>query len=445
MKVLMYRWACLILASVAAVPALSQVAPEANGGSGEDSPMMTPPPVSGQSYPTESGVQARSNYLRYGLAFSTAYVDNMYAGSVTPLGETTFSVLPTISYDQVTPRQHRVFAYSPGFTFYQPSSALNDTDQNLNASYQYRLTEHLTVSAGDTFQRSSTSFSSADAAGDGAVSGSPAPMTPGIIAPFAERLTNNAQAQLSLQFSPVGMFGVSGMFMKLSYPNPSESTGLYDSNESGGSAFLNRRVSGIQYLGANYRYSHVVSALQGSDSETQTHTITGFYTIAPKHNLSFSVSGGPQYYNVSQTSLPGSGAWGPTVTASMGWQAFRTNLAANFSREVTGGGGLLGAFRSTSANGSANWQVSSAWGAGVSSNYAINKSVTPLQLASTQGGHTISGTATVRRSINQEVSVNFEYDRLHQSYSGVAAIAGNPNSNRETISLTWQLTRPLGR
>ena len=38
--------------------------------------MLTPPPVSGQSYPTSVTSEERSNYLRGGLAFTSAYTDN---------------------------------------------------------------------------------------------------------------------------------------------------------------------------------------------------------------------------------------------------------------------------------------------------------------------------------------------------------------------------------
>ncbi len=440
----MHSGACLLVVFLIAVPAFSQVAPEATGGSSDDSQMMMPPPVSGQAYPSELGGAERSNFLRAGLTFTTSYIDNFYAGSASTMAETSYSILPMISYDQTTPRQHRAFTYRPGFTFYQPSSVLNDLDQSLNASYQYRLTEHLAVNVNDFFQKSSTAFSSSGSDG-GVISGGLPTTVPGIIAPFAERLTNSAEGGLSFQFSQSGMVGVSGSFRYLSYPNPSESTGLYGSDNRGGSVFCNRRISATQYMGVNYQYSWVISHVQGADSETQTHTINAFYTIAPKHNLSFSISGGPQHYSIEQSGLPASGSWGPAVTASMGWQESRINLAASYSREVSGGGGLLGVFKSSSVSTSVIWQISRAWMVGGSVNYTTNKSVTPLGFASTLGGDNTAATASISRPIGQQLDVRFEYDRLHQSYASVQAIAGNPDSNREQLSITWQFARPIGQ
>jgi len=442
----MYRGACLILALILAVPAVSQVAPEAEGGADNDSQMSTPPPVSDQAYPTEVGAEARSNYLSAGLRFATSYIDNYYAGSSTTQPETIYSVLPIIAYDQTTPRQHRVFTYSPGFTFYEPSSGLNEADQNLKALYAYRLTEHMTINASDTFEQSSASSGLGGSFAGSGVSGSTQPVTPGIFAPFAERLTNTADAQLTYQFSPVGMVGVSGTWMKLNYPNPTESTGLYNSDERNVSAFYNRRISREQYIGTNYQAAWTFAFPPGAaEVDAQTQTIYGFYTIYLNKSLSISVSGGPQYYNISEASSSLSRAWEPIVIASAGWQGLHTNFATSYARQVTAGGGLLGAFKSESADFSARWQISHTWTTGARADYTINKSVTQLLSFAAENGHAILGSATLDHALNDQFNLEFEYDRVHQSYGGIAATGTNPNSDRETISLVWRISRPLGR
>lgn len=441
----MYYGACLILAFILAVPALAQVAPEAEGGSDNNSQMAPPPPVSDQSYPTEVGSEARSNYLRAGMRFSTSYIDNYNLGAANPVAETTYSILPMIAYDQTTPRQHRAFTYSPGFTFYEPSSALNEMDQNLKAGYEYRLTQHVTINALDSFQQSSGSSGFGDSVDGGAISGSTQPVTPGIFAPFAERRSNTADGQLSYQFSPVGMVGVSGTWMKSDYPNPTEVTGLYNSDERGGSASYSRRISATQYIGGDYQYARIVAHPQNGESDSQTQTIYGFYTIYPNKSLSISVSGGPQYYNVNQTPSPSLRGWGPLVMASAGWQGLHTSFAASYSRQVAAGGGLLGAFDSDSAGATMRWQISHTWTTGANASYVINKSATPLLSVPTQNGHAILGSATVDHTFNEQFSLEFGYDRVHQGYSGIPAINSNPNSDRETISLVWRFMRPLGR
>jgi hypothetical protein len=52
---------------------------------------------------------------------------------------------------------------------------------------------------------------------------------------------------------------------------------------------------------------------------------------------------------------------------------------------------------------------------------------------------------TVEHALSAHFNLQFEYDRLHQSYAGIPAITSNPDSDREMLSIQWQLSRPLGR
>ncbi len=167
------RGEVLLIAMLATTAARPQVAPSATGGPPSTQTQMTaPPPVSGAAYPTEVGDEVRTNYLRGGLTCTTAYVNNLYAGSVSAsIAETTVSVLPTIAYDMTTDRRHIAVAYSPGFTFYQPSTALNEVDNTAMVNYDFQLTKHTAFSATDSFQDSSSPFNPGDAGAGGTVSG----------------------------------------------------------------------------------------------------------------------------------------------------------------------------------------------------------------------------------------------------------------------------------
>lgn len=433
-----------MLATAAARP---QVAPSATGGTpASQSQMMAPPSVGGASYPTEVGAEVRTNYLRGGLTSSTAYVNNLYAGSSgASIAETTESVLPMIAYDATTARRHTTIIYSPGFTFYQPSNELNEFDNNATVSYDLHLTGHTMLGATDSFEDSSSPFSPEDAGTSGTVSGAPESYTPGVIPPFAKRLTNSANVDLSKQTGRNVMIGGSGTETELHYPNPAQTTGLYDSNSRGGSVFYNRRISRSQYFGATYQYSDMVANPGSGSDTTQTQTVSGFYTFQPAARLSLSVSGGPQYYRTVETPLPAMGSWGTSVSTSMGWQGTRTNFAASYSQGVTGGGGLLGAFHSESASATARWQMARTWTGSVSGNYSINKTVSALLATGEPGGHTISGSATFEHTMGEKLGIAFHYDRIHQSYDEIAVIAANPDTDRETISISWHFQRPLGR
>jgi hypothetical protein len=418
----------------------------------KDGSMVTPPPVSVDAFPKEVGSEARSNYLRLGMIFRGGYIDNLYAGSADKaLGETVLSLRPTIAFDATSYRQQETLLYSPGFTFYRPTGALDVIDQSVTFNYRFRLTPHQLIKANENFQQGGSSFSPSSYSGGGGSSNT------GVLAPFSNTLTNAANAEYSIQISPTDMFGISGSFYNLHYPDLSDVPGLYDSDEQGGAAFYSHRISGSQYLGSTYRYSRIRSYPQDAHSEiqTQTHTFYLFYTFYPKPGLSFSVSGGPQVFN-SEYSLPGSttaqtptstgNSWSPGATASMIWQKSHANFTARYTRSTSAGGGLLGTFDSNTASALVRWRASRNWTLGASVDYSILKSVTPLPFFSTNlGGHTLAGIATVDHPFNAHFGVLFEYDRLHQSYAGVPVLLTNPDSNRELVSVYWQLARPLGR
>ncbi len=440
----MFSRICLSLALLVALPVWSQVEPSATGpppSSGDE--MRTPPPVSGEAYPTGTGSEARSNYLRGGFTLNTAYNDNAFAGAAgQPVNDVTYSINPTFTLDQSTPRTNLSFTYSPGFTIYQPTSGLNAMNQNATAGFQYRLTPHARMSLHDSFAQTSNVFEQPY----GGVSGSTQSPTAAVVAPFADQLSNAASGELSYQFSRNGMIGGSGTSTMLNYPNPAQASGLSsNSNSRGASAFYNLRLSSTQYIGLTYQYSRMSASLANAPSETQVHTINSFYTLYLRNGLSLSISGGPQHFDVVQSPLLASASWTPAVTASVGWQRSRTNVAASCSRTVSGAGGLVGAFQSESANANASWQLARTWTVGAAASYTNQKNVLPAFVSSTQGGHTVSGNVSVQHPIGKQFTAGFGYSRIHQSYGGIAVISENPDSDRVFVSVSYQFSRPLGR
>jgi hypothetical protein len=419
----------------------------------DEARMLTPPPISNSAYPTSVGSQMRSNYLAAGVIFSTAYNDNVLAGGgTTTVDDVIYSILPTITFDQVTPRRDLKLMFTPGFTVYQHTSALNAANQSASLNFQYRLSEHMTVSLNDFFQKSSSVFNQPYPSSGGPISGSVQTPPSGVIAPYAEQLSNITNAGINYQFAENSMIGASGIVTETNYPSPAEAAGLYNSNSVGGSAFYNRRMSSTQYAGLTYQYlrsdGNPVQSQENSanaDTSVQTNSILPFYTIYLNPTLSISLSGGAQFYDATQSSLPAVRSWTPSAAASIGWQRSNTNLATSYSRTVSAAVGLPGAFESTSVNASARWQITRDWSASGAGSYSTNKNVTPSFPLSSPGGHSISGTASVQHSLSEHFKIELGYGRLHQSYSGIAAISNAPNTDRVFISISYQVTRPVGR
>src|SRR5580658_4924428 len=354
------------------VPVPAAIGPASNASADSDAStsvddssgrMLTPPPVSGQSYPVILTSQERSNYLRGGLAFTSAYTDNA-VGPVDghPVSDVSYSLWPTIALDETTPRAHLVLTYAPGFTFYQRESSLNEADQNAAINFQYRLSPHVTFSARDGFQKSSNVFNQPDLGAAEAVSGGVQESNQSVIAPIADRLSNYGNVGITYQFAANSMVGASTTFTNLSYPDQAEVPGLYDSSSQSGAAFYSLRISKRHYVGVTYEYQRLVSYPAPATNETQTHAALLFYTMYPMPGFSISVFGGPQYAEIGPqfpgvgfsgagaTSSPASDSWNPAAGGSLSWQGRLSSLAISYSHLISSGGGLIGAVRMDSAS-----------------------------------------------------------------------------------------------
>lgn len=419
----------------------------------DDSRMLVPPPVSAEAYPTEVGSAARSNYMRAGLTFNTAYSDNVLGGiSTNPVSDVSYSIWPSIALDETTPRLHTVLTYDPGFTFYQRTSARNEADQNLGLDFSYRLSPHVTLSVLDSFHKSSNVLNQPDFLSVNPVSGSAQASAISVIPPVADQLNNTGTAELTYQFALNGMVGASGSFTNLHYPDPAEVPGLYDSSSKGGSAFYNHRLSGKHYIGVTYQYQDLLAYPTGFRAETQTHSVLFFYTAYLKPTFSLSFFGGPQYSDTQENTVPALHAWSPAAGASLSWQGRQTSLAISYSRAIAPGGGLIGAVHQDAATTSVRRQLTRTLSVGAGASYSTNKLLflgntllLPILGGFNTGGHTIAGTASLDRPLGEHFELGLGCTRLHQSYSDIGAISGAPNTNREWVSISYQFARPLGR
>ncbi len=205
-----------------------------------------------------------------------------WAGT-TPVSEVSYSIWPTVALDQTTSTLHSVLTYSPGFTFYQRTSSQDAADQNASINLQYRLSPHLTFSARDSFQKSSSVFNQPDWGSGGGVTGGAQGGNSSVIAPIADLISNSGNVGVSYQFAANGMIGASGTFTNLHYPNSSEVPGLSDSSSQGGSVFYSLRATRMHYFGVTYQYQRLISSPTEGQNETQTNALLFYYTLYPTH------------------------------------------------------------------------------------------------------------------------------------------------------------------
>jgi hypothetical protein len=422
------------------------------GPGGSDDQMKTPPPVSHQSYPTAGTSEERSNYLRGGLAFTTAYTDNAL-GSIgdKPVSDVSYTVGPALTLDETRSRLHFMLNYAPGFTFYQRTSSRNEQDQNVAFSLTYRLSPHVTLVAQDRFLKTSNVLNQQNFASTGGVSGGAQEPNFSVIPPVADLLSNTGNVGINYQFAANGMVGASGSFTNLHYPDPSEVPGLFDSTSQAGSAFYSFRFSKMNYIGATYQYQRLIANPTFGQSETQTHALLLFYTLYATSTFSVSFFGGPQHSDTIQPAQPPLlpqpttlQQWTPAAGASLNWQGRLSNFAFSYSRVISSGGGLTGAVQMNSASASFRQQITRYLSGSVSGGYTQNQ-VLATALGTGNDGHSAFGTASLQQQLGPHINLQLGYTRLHQLYSNVVVLASTPDTNREFVSIAYQFSRPLGR
>jgi len=408
--------------------------------------MPVPPVASSEPFPASGLSGTRSNYLDLALAFQTSYYDNLLAGtSSRPIADEGFSIAPEVEFNQLTPRLHESWAYRSSFLFYRETSARNDADQSAALDIQYRLSPHVTVSGHDIFEKSSNVFDQGYSLGVGPISGAPPSSPVNVIAPYAGQLTNTAGAEIAYQFSKNQIAGGGGNASTLQYRNQPEDAGLYNSTSRGASVFYNRRLLGAQYAGLTYRYLKILGQPANGSLQIDTHTLFFTYGITLDQRLTVSAAVGPQFYNYSRSRLPASHSLTQAVTVSASWQGLHTAFATNFSRSVVGGAGQLGALSSSAIGASAQWQVARAWSLASAFSYATYKNVTPSFDLSSRGGNSTAGSISLDHRLNDRFLAQIGYQRLHQAYESVQAIEANPDANSAFVSISYHLSRPLGR
>ncbi len=411
--------------------------------------MLTPPPVSGSAYPVSLGSDERANLLRYGVALSSGYSDNVLLSATGhPVSDINYSVWPTIGLDKTTTRLHWDSTYAPGFTFYQHTSARNESDHNAVFNFQYRVSPHVTFSAHDTFSKSSSVFNQLNLAAGSVFGGAQEP-NGSVIAPIANRLGNFGNVGITYQYGADDMIGAGGMFNDLHFPDKTQVTGLWDSSSRVGSAFYTHRVSHQTYVGAIYQYGRLMSYPDGVDAETKTQSVFLFYTVYPNRRLSLSFFGGPQLADTVQAAVPSLGllalserSWSPAGGGSLDCESHFISAALSYAHTVSEGGGLIGAVRLDKADTALRLQFTRVLSASISGFYGNNKVIGYSEAAT--NGHTISGTAALQRQIGEHVSVQLGYTRLYQNYN-IPVIAGDPYTNREFVSFSYTFARALGR
>jgi hypothetical protein len=433
----MFIRVCLIVL-LAAGRVWSQV--DAGAAPAAEDPMVTPSPVNVEGVsPAFVAEQEHTNYLRGGLTVSTAYDDSL--SRIAAPSDVSYSVRPSIAIKESGTRLLWNLFYSPGYTFYQQNTTLNQSDHDLAVNFQYRLSPHVTLTLMDSLTKSSVFSFPLNPNSIGTETGILQTPNQSVFAPVADRISNNADGQVTYQFSANGMIGASGTETEQHFLHLSQVPGLFNWSTRGATAFYTYRLSRKHYIGATYQFQQLLSHPNGT--ETQTHGAFLFYTLYANPMLSLALFGGPQHSEISGLTIPTKLGWSPAGGATLGWQGLRSSANLSFAHRVIDGGGLQSPVLSNSIDLSIRRLLTNNLTVRLVGGYATNSLVDPMLPGS--GGHTLAGRLTLVRTIGEHFSVQLGYARVHQSYSNIPAISSGPDRNLAWVSFSYNFQRPLGR
>ena len=416
--------------------------------------MVPPPAVTGAGYSLAfTSEMDRSNYLRGGLVATVAYQDNVFTNAGNVGSDVSYTLGPFITLDLTRPRYRLNFTYSPGFTFYQQHSSLDQTSQALGLNFSYRLSPHVTFTAQDSFVKTSAFLGPLSFNGIDTLPNPVQSPNLSLVAPVADTLINTSNVDISYQFGLNDMVGVTANYSILNYLDQSQVPGLSNSSGEGAGAYYNHRFANRNYLGVNYQFQRYITdenLVQYSTNqlETRTDSFYATYTLYIRPTLSVTAFGGPQYSDTFGGTLVPQTMWSPSAGGSLSWQGRDTSFAASYSHRITGGGGLASAVTANIANASFRAQFTKTVTGSVSANYATNAVLDSGALSGINtglNGHSVSEGGSLARTFGERWTGSVGYLHLHQSYANISTFDTAPNQNRVWVSVSYSFERPLGR
>jgi hypothetical protein len=374
----------------------------------------------------------------------------MLGSSEHRVGDVSYLVFPTLDITETRERWTLNFGYSPGFTVNQKVNERNQSAHDLHLLFGYRLSPHVSLQLRDSFNKSTTLFSSAMPSS----AEQPAPIqgpNTSLITPYANTTSNTSGLDLTYQFGRDSLVGVSGGYYFTNYENagtPGQSYGFIDTRSWNGDAFYAHRFAGRHWIGLTYNYQRL---LFDPGYRTDVQRALLFYSVTLSSHMSFSLWAGPERSmnlvpSLTLASTPALvpvadkswyGAGGLTWT----WQGTRTGLSLGYSQQISDGAGLAQAVRMQEGNAEVRRRLTQRWTTSVGALYASNN---PLTVSALQPFKSLSGNAGFDYQMTEHLGLGLRYGRDQQKYAAIVQSSA-VNRNRVWFSISYSFTRPLGR
>ena len=386
----------------------------------------------------------RSNYLRGGVNVGAIYEDNPLLLSNGVESNTSETIFSNIRIEKSSSRMRWTLGYAGGLTVNQKITSQNQGSHNLNFDSQYRLSPHVNLRVAENFSLTTGFFDSGNGTG---VIGSGGPNA-SLIAPLSTQRSSMTIVETNYHFALNDLIGASGSFYDSHFTNVPAGTQLTDSQTASGSAFWLHRIFHGDWGGASYGFQRITFSPSG---ETRVHSFFAVDTLSISKRFTLSGFVGPQY-SENQGLAPGglpisqSNNWSVAGGVEGGWRNQRTSVSAGFSRNISDGGGLLGAVRLQTVHGTFRRELVPGWAAAFTASHGTNQSLIVPFATSASSINLTSAGVSLERNVGKSIGLRLGYSHDFQEQFGVpgSAQALDAHRNRFFVTLSYQWAKPLG-
>jgi len=270
-----------------------------------------------------------------------------------------------------------------------------------------------------------------------------------LIAPLSTQRSSMTTVETNYHFALNDLIGASGSFYDLHFTNVPAGTQLTDSQTASGSAFWLHRISHGDWGGANYGFQRITFSPSG---ETRVHSFLAVNTLSLSNRFTLTGFVGPQYLE-NQGLAPGgmpisqSNNWSVAGGVEGGWRNQRTSVSAGFSRNISDGGGLLGAVRLQTVHGTFRRELVPQWAAAFTASYGTNQSLIVPSATSASSINLTSAGVSLERNVGKSIGLRLGYSHdFQEQFLGfeVPTQTLDAHRNRFFVTLSYQWAKPLG-
>ena len=400
-----------------------------------------------------AGTSPTRNILALGLNVGSSYDDNIFGNNQQRVGDVAFQFGPSLNVRREGQRLDLALNYQPHFRIYRRASEQNVVDQTLGFDAGYKLSSRLSFRARTSAFYTTGIFQSNQNEDSLPGLGSPSSFNNTVFTPMGRQLTWSSRLDVSYQAAKHDSVDIFAGQSKLDFRQQFSNRGDPQNTEQKNAGVdYQHRLSPHTTLGINYQYSDISF---GPDSRTLVYSPFFSYAQQVSPTLTLSVFGGPQFSHLNEViDLPlgpftlripvslatSNWALGGTVTKQLDKTAFQLTA----QRQVSDGGGLLGAVVSSSVGTSVRRRLPGRWDASWSASYANNNS---LDTTHSQGAYqSLTAGAGLARSLTERLTVRVGYDFIHQRGTGQSQLFGDFDRDLWSVQFSYRFHEiALGR